>query len=220
VGTVLKSEGDAVLEDQKPLFIVDFTIADILTLSGHGLVWAAFWNAIHDNLGYALSLLLLATLIDALDGKLARSLDIARPFGRYLGSFVDLINYTVVPPVILWRLGYNGPDALFVMFLYSTCGLLRLSRFNEVGNIEHKGGLAYLGLPVFWIHFVVIGLLMCRMRMGYQDFRIVTTIALLSLGTAFLLNRPFWKPQRYGLIAVIMLGLAAWFAFLGKYLSI
>ena len=49
----------------------------------------------HGRLQYAISLLLIAMLIDALDGMVARRLGVARPFGRYLGSFVDLINETL-----------------------------------------------------------------------------------------------------------------------------
>ena len=199
------------------MFIFDLTIADWMTLSGHGLVWFALWCAIDWKIEYSISALLVAMLIDALDGKVARKLNVARPFGRYLGSFVDLLNYTVVPPLILWRLGFKGPDAQIVLWIYSTCGLLRLSKFNEIGNIEQNGELAYLGLPVFWVHFVLMGLYFVWWVGDPMAFRLTTSISLLALGFCFVLNRPFWKPQNYAVIGVVSLVCAAGFAAFGRW---
>lgn len=195
--------------------IIDLTLADWMTLGGHALVWAAFWCALANKPEYAIAALLLAMLVDALDGKVARKLNIARPFGRYLGSFVDLLNYTVVPPLVLWKLGFTGLEAQAVLLIYSTCGMLRLSKFNEIGNIEKDGELAYLGLPVFWVHFALMGLYLVYWVAEPMVFRSVTAVVLLGLGFCFILNRPFWKPQNYGLIAVVTLLGAGTFAFLG-----
>lgn len=197
------------------MFIVDLTIADWMTLSGHALVWIAFWCALNGKQEFAIAALLVAMLIDALDGKVARKLDIARPFGRYLGSFVDLLNYTVVPPLILYKLNFTGVEAMTVLFLYSTCGLLRLSKFNEIGNIKQDGELAYLGLPVFWVHFALMGLYVVWWVSDMMTFRLVTSVVLLVLGFCFILDRPFWKPQNYTLIAIVTLMGAAVFAGLG-----
>src|SRR5688572_3809145 len=117
-------------------FIVDFTVADYLTLTGHVLVWSALWCAVGGLVELAIAFLTLAMLFDAIDGKVARSLGVARPFGRYLGSFVDLVDYTVVPPLVLRAMGYDGWLATLVLLFFSTCGMLRLARFNEVGNIR------------------------------------------------------------------------------------
>ena len=197
------------------MFIVNLTIADWMTLCGHALVWTAIWCSLHGKLQYAISLLLIAMLIDALDGMVARRLGVARPFGRYLGSLVDLINYTVAPPLLLWKLGFSGPEAFAVLLIYSTCGMLRLARFNEIGNIQQDGQLAYLGLPVFWVHFVLMGLYVTFTFAEPVVARGVTAGALLLLAFCFLLNRPFWKPQNYVVIAVVTLAAAAWFALLG-----
>lgn len=197
------------------MFIVDLTLADWMTLGGHALVWGSFWCALARLPEYAIALALVAMLIDALDGMVARKLNIARPFGRYLGSFVDLVNYTVLPPLILWQLNFKGLEAQVVMLVYSTCGLLRLSRFNEVGNIQDQGQLAYLGMPVFWVHFALMGLYVVNFVFEPIVFRVATSVTLLTLGVCFLLDRPFWKPQNYTLIAIVTLAGAAAFAFWG-----
>jgi phosphatidylserine synthase len=197
------------------MFIIDLTIADWMTLGGHLLVWVAFWCALANRVEFAIAALLVAMLVDALDGMVARKYNVARPFGRYLGSFVDLLNYTVVPPLVLWQLGMKGPEAQAVLWVYSTCGLLRLSRFNEVGNIQQEGKLAYLGLPVFWVHFVLMGLYVAWWFMDSTQFRIASSVSLLGLAFCFILDRPFWKPQNYTVIAIVTLACAAGFAAIG-----
>ncbi|MBI2942871.1 MAG: CDP-alcohol phosphatidyltransferase family protein [Candidatus Wallbacteria bacterium] len=198
------------------MFIVDFTIADYLTLMGHLLVWTGLWCALAMKVELALAALTLAMLLDALDGKVARSLGVARPFGRYLGSFVDLVNYTVCPPLVLHALGYRGWLAAAAMFIFSTCGLLRLARFNEVGNIQDsRGELAYLGLPVFWIHFILALLYAIRWAAGPAAFHAAATVSLPALGFCFVLDRPFWKPQSYAVIAATTVAMAILFLWLG-----
>jgi CDP-diacylglycerol--serine O-phosphatidyltransferase len=197
------------------MLIVDLTVADWMTLAGHALVWGAVWCTLLDRLPYAIALLLVAMLVDALDGMVARRLGVARPFGRYLGSFVDLINYTVVPPIVLWKLGFDRPESLAILLVYSTCGMLRLSRFNEIGNIQRDGELAYLGLPVFWVHFALMGLYGVRMLGSPFAFRSSTALVLLVLALCFLLNRPFWKPRNYAAITAVTLAGAALFVLIG-----
>jgi phosphatidylserine synthase len=198
-------------------FIVDLTLADWMTVSGYFLVWCGLWCGLWGWIPWAISFLTVAMLIDALDGMVARRLGIARPFGRYLGSFVDLVNYTVAPPLILWKLGFSGVIGVTILWIYSICGLLRLARFNEIGNIQQDGALAYLGLPVFWVHFVLMGLYILHAIAGGAAFFIATAVSLPILSYCFILNRPFWKPQNYTFIAVVTLLGALVFAVLGFY---
>lgn len=197
------------------MFIVHLNVADALTLTGHALVWTGIWLTLAGNVPLAISALTLAMLVDALDGMVARRLGIARPFGRFLGSLVDLVNYTVAPPLVLFKMGYVGPLPTALLWLYSTCGMLRLARFNEVGNIEHEGRLAYLGLPVFWVHFVLMALYGSQALAPRWAFEGLTSIALAALSFCFLHDRPFWKPQDYRAITVVTLAAAALFAWLG-----
>ncbi len=93
---------------------------------------------------------------------------------------------------------------------------MRLSRFNEVGNIQDAtGALAYLGLPVFWVHFLLAGLYAVRTALGPFALHVAASAALPMLGLCFILDRPFWKPQNYGLIAAVTVGLSLLFLWLG-----
>ena len=192
------------------MFFVTFTVADVITLAGQLLVWTGIWAALSGQIEAALSALIIAMLLDALDGKVARALGVARPFGRYLGSFVDLVNYTVAPPLILYKMGYSQWWCLTILFIFSTCGMIRLAKFNEVGNVTVDDRLHYLGLPVFWIHVLLVIVYVIR-GTHPSIFVGVTTVGLLILSPCFLLDRPFYKPQNYPAIITVSLIAAAIF---------
>ena len=80
----------------------------------------------------AIIAILIAGMLDAMDGPLARMLGVSSHFGAELDSFSDLINFGVSPAVIIyisalhqWK-GFGWAIAL----LYVICATLRLARFN------------------------------------------------------------------------------------------
>jgi CDP-diacylglycerol---serine O-phosphatidyltransferase len=181
-----------------------FTIADYFTLSGYAFVWTGLWAAVYGRPELALTMLMIAMIADGLDGKLARVLGVARSFGKYMGSFVDMVNYVVCPPLILHAMGYDRWWCLIFLFAYSILGLFRLSRFNEIGNVkDDKGQIAYLGLPAAWIHPIVVLLYALKATAGETAFMAVTGPAIVLLGGCYLFRRVFWKPKSYVTILAI-----------------
>ena len=135
-------------------------------------------------------------------------------------GFVDAFNYLALPSVILWSMGLErsgiyGILQLTVFFLFTACGIMRLSIFNVIGNIKVCGGRAYLGLPVFWSQFLVALLFLLKGVVSHSVWVIVTNLCLLTMGGCFLINRPFWKPKNLLLIVGVIGALAAAFAWIG-----
>jgi len=90
-------------------------------------------------------------LIDALDGILARKFHLERDFGRYLDGFVDVFDYLIIPAFFLYRWGFDNTLYSLILVIFMICGVIRLSVFNEIGNIKNENDeLSYLGMPVFW----------------------------------------------------------------------
>lgn len=97
-----------------------------------------------DKLMYAGWLLVLAVILDGLDGKLARLTRGMSDLGAQLDSLADAITFGVVPAVLAVTLVHlQGPEfgirmhpRLLVVapILYSACAVLRLARFN----VEHS----------------------------------------------------------------------------------
>lgn len=83
-------------------FICRLSLPDCLTLTGMVIALGGIGAALSGALWLSLSLLYLAMLADALDGKLARWLGCERPFGRYLDGFCDLLLYLVAPALIFF----------------------------------------------------------------------------------------------------------------------
>ncbi len=55
-----------------------------------------------------LAFVLLAVFLDAADGKLARFLDSASPFGAELDTLADFFNFGIVPGVLIYHTLYLG----------------------------------------------------------------------------------------------------------------
>ena len=82
----------------------------------------------------ALYFILLAVFLDAADGKLARFLDTASPFGAELDTLADFFNFGIVPGMLLYNTlyintTYANPGFLATLIL-AVCCALRLARFN------------------------------------------------------------------------------------------
>ena len=103
--------------------------------------------------------LVLATFLDAIDGKLARITGTASPLGAQLDSLADCVTFGVAPGVVAVTLvRMLGPDLginIHPRFLvvgpvvYSCCAVLRLARFNVDSEDEdlRKDHATFVGLP-------------------------------------------------------------------------
>ena len=82
----------------------------------------------------ALYFVLLAVFLDAADGKLARFLDTASPFGAELDTLADFFNFGIVPGMLLYNTLYiDTPYASLgwlATLILAVCCALRLARFN------------------------------------------------------------------------------------------
>ncbi|MCB2136258.1 MAG: phosphatidylcholine/phosphatidylserine synthase [Rhodobacteraceae bacterium] len=84
----------------------------------------------------AVGLIIFSTLIDGLDGLLARRLNATSEIGAQLDSLSDFLNFGVAPGLVVYHFALTGAEEtgswIFVL-LYVSCCCLRLARFN-VGN--------------------------------------------------------------------------------------
>ena len=89
-------------------------------------------------------------LIDASDGPLARRWEVkrwaARIDGRTIDDIVDYITYTVLPLLLVWRMGWiPEPAALWV----APALLASLFGFANTGAKDEDEGF-FLGFPSYW----------------------------------------------------------------------
>jgi CDP-diacylglycerol--serine O-phosphatidyltransferase len=112
-------------------------IPNITTVLGLCFGLTSVRMALMDRYDYALIAILIAALLDAMDGRLARMLNTTSRFGAELDSFSDLICFGVSPALVMYFKTVKQLDGLgWVLVLFcSVCMALRLARFN-VKDIE------------------------------------------------------------------------------------
>ncbi|MBY6153477.1 CDP-diacylglycerol--serine O-phosphatidyltransferase [Vannielia litorea] len=86
----------------------------------------------------AVMMVLLAALLDGLDGPLARLLKSESKIGAELDSLADFVNFGVVPGFLLylWSLDTTSRLSWIAVLIYAVCAVLRLARFNVTAREE------------------------------------------------------------------------------------
>lgn len=105
--------------------------------------------AFNDQANSAALLVIIAMLLDGLDGRVARALNAQSEFGKELDSLSDVISFGVAPAFIMYQAAFQdhvSSDALawIVTAIFPTCGALRLARFNVIAGIPGY----FIGLPI------------------------------------------------------------------------
>jgi CDP-diacylglycerol--serine O-phosphatidyltransferase len=131
------------MEEKKNFKIVSskktrYILPNILTLAGVCLGISSIKFSIDGNFNLAVIFILLAAILDALDGRIARLIKGTSEFGKELDSLTDFVSFGIAPAFILyfWNLNQYGKIGWAITLIYSVCCVLRLARFNLTKNDE------------------------------------------------------------------------------------
>jgi CDP-diacylglycerol---serine O-phosphatidyltransferase len=109
-------------------------IPSLFTLASLVAAFGAIVLAMEGAIGLAGGLILVAYLLDAVDGALARRMQVVSDFGRQLDSLVDLVSFGIAPAILLYRhlsdVGAWPAMAWSACALFVCTGAFRLARFN------------------------------------------------------------------------------------------
>lgn len=80
----------------------------------------------------AVSLVVFASFLDNLDGKIARLLKSSSKFGVELDSLADFISFGIAPAMIVyfWNMSENVNNSWAFVIFYAICSSSRLAKFN------------------------------------------------------------------------------------------
>jgi len=94
--------------------------------------------AIEQRYDIAVLLIVLAGLIDGIDGRLARALKAQSRLGAELDSLADFVNFGIAPAIVVytWGLGSLRDFGWIAVLCFACCMGLRLARFNSMLDIE------------------------------------------------------------------------------------
>lgn len=156
--------------------------------------------SIDGNFVAAAIAILIAGVFDMLDGRIARAANATSRFGVEYDSLADLISFGMAPGLMmyLWALKPMGRIGWLAAFLFTTCGALRLARFNtQFGKIS---GEHFVGLPIpLAAAMCSVTVWLCH-RLGIQDsvnpiFLLVTLYTLSFLMVSTIKYQSFKKPE-------------------------
>ncbi|MDA1097834.1 MAG: phosphatidylcholine/phosphatidylserine synthase [Proteobacteria bacterium] len=111
---------------------VNSLIPNILTVLALCAGMSAIRFAMQEKWQLAVAAIIIAGILDGLDGRMARLLKGATKFGAELDSLSDFIAFGVAPALVvyLWSTEALGGVGWIAGLAYSTCCALRLARFN------------------------------------------------------------------------------------------
>lgn len=105
------------------------------------LAWFKYYH-------FAVLLVILGILFDALDGPLARKLDASSQLGAKLDSKADFVSFGITPAIIIYQIFSINASFLWVLwigvflaFAYYASVQYRLKRFDETGHTDYFEGL-------------------------------------------------------------------------------
>tara|TARA_B100000427_G_C15393243_1_gene544246 strand:+ start:131 stop:964 length:834 start_codon:yes stop_codon:yes gene_type:complete len=127
-------------------------IPNMLTLGALAAGMTGMRFAIEARWEAAAFSILVAAILDTLDGRVARLLKGSSKFGAELDSLSDFICFGVAPAMILyhWALEDAGRFGWFLVVMFAMCCAMRLARFNTMLDDGKKpvwAGRFFTGVP-------------------------------------------------------------------------
>ncbi len=170
-------------------------------------------QAIHGSYKTAIFALAISGILDAFDGRVARTkknrTEDEKNFGIQLDSLCDVVCFGVFPALICYLLGVRGALGLAIIFFYCTCAVIRLAFFNvlETKRQKEEGGCnkTYRGLPVTSIAFVLPLTFWLQFLVPDPVFVILLHVELLVIGFLFILDFKLKKPDLKTIIALVVI---------------
>ena len=138
---------------KKPLSFIKL-LPNLITLSALVVGMNSIRFALDGRWDLSAACIIIATFLDAADGRVARMLNATSVFGAELDSLSDFANFGIAPALIAYLWSYQRFEfklfAWSAMLLFVICMVIRLARFN-VGaanpNLNPKLKQFFMGVP-------------------------------------------------------------------------
>lgn len=159
---------------------------------------------------WALTCLALSGLLDAFDGKVARTkkdrTDAQKAFGVQIDSLCDIVCFGALPVVICYHLGMFAPAGPPILCFYCLAGLIRLAWFNITADAPPRpdGKKYFEGLPITSVA-VILPIFYAAGTLAPAFFAAALPFVMLLTGFLFILRFPFPKPTTKELLMIIAL---------------
>jgi CDP-diacylglycerol--serine O-phosphatidyltransferase len=175
----------------------------------------------------AMALLVLAAILDALDGRVARILNATSRMGQEIDSLADAVNFGVAPAFIVYAtlLEHSPRGGWLVVLLYAVCIVLRLARYNALVDVDQPAYEKdyFVGMPAPAGAVGAIGPIAAKMQFGDGWWTTDWAVSIWMIGVSLLVvsRIPMRKVHTFSVppnmvapaLVVLALGVAAAFVF-------
>ena len=134
-------------------FSINRLIPNVLTLAALCSGLTAIRFGLQGQMKLAVIAIMVAAILDALDGRVARRLGVTSRFGAELDSLSDFLCFGVSPALVLYLVSLKDGGALgwVVTLMFPMCSALRLARFNTALDADTPPpawtGAYFTGVP-------------------------------------------------------------------------
>ena len=195
-----------------------YILPNILTITGVCLGISSIKFSLDQNFSLAVIFVLFASLLDALDGRIARLIKGTSEFGKELDSLTDFVSFGIAPAfiVFLWDLNNYGKIGWAITLIFSVCCVLRLARFNLTKyetDQEWKKNF-FEGVPSPAGGLLILIPLIYELSNFQVNFEIKKIVPFLNILVAFLLIskiptfalKKIFIPPRYTVFILLLIG--------------
>lgn len=180
-------------------------LPNILTLLAICSGLTAIRFAIEGRIELSLGAIILAAILDGIDGRVARFLKASSPFGAQMDSLADFVNFGVAPAMVLYFTLLNElrPFGWVAALVYAMCACLRLARFNVQIDEPNKPAFKsdfFVGVPAPAGALVVL-LPLYLVELGISENIVVdvlATIYVILVGLLMVSNLPTYSGKSLG----------------------
>lgn len=176
------ADTDSIGKPAKKISMHIYVLPNLVTTANIFFGFYAVVHAIKGEFTVAAYAIVASAIFDLLDGRLARLTRSTSKFGAEYDSLCDLVSFGMAPAILLymWALSPFGRLGWLACFLYTTCGALRLARFNVQAHVVEKA--YFQGLPIPMAAGIVASSVL-----AFQDLQLEAAGSPLLLAMTYLL---------------------------------
>lgn len=196
-----------------------------------GALFAGFYaiiEALKGNFPAAAVAVLVAIVLDGLDGRVARMTGTQSDFGAEFDSLSDMVSFGVAPALIIYAFslsngaivsGQWGKLGWLACFLYAACSALRLARFNTNAGKTDKRFFQGLASPSAAAIVVSLVWLSHDLGLGGVGLWLASLVVTAAAGLLMVSSVPYYsfkelgsarKVPFVGILAVVLVFVAIW----------
>lgn len=153
-------------------------IANSFTIGNMACGGASILASVAGYKKVAISLIIIAGILDRYDGAIARKFNSESPLGVQLDSMADALSFGIAPAVLIYMNKFYQVEKYWVLLgiptvLYIVCGLFRLARYNAYG-LDNDGN--FMGIPITAAGMFLVAMALFSRQIHYSFYLILMLI--------------------------------------------